>query len=49
MSAIMSDSLPTICADQLTKAVNLAAAGTLTALDGENDDEEHFKGESIIL
>ena len=44
VSVIMSDSLPTICADQLTKAVNLAAAGTLTALDEENEDEEQFKG-----
>ncbi|GFS15842.1 hypothetical protein ElyMa_006780800 [Elysia marginata] len=44
----MSDNLPIICADQLTKAVNLAAAGTLTALDGENDDEEDpLKGKTV--
>ncbi|GFN84638.1 hypothetical protein PoB_001114400 [Plakobranchus ocellatus] len=42
----MSDSLPTISADQLTKAVNLAAAGTLPPIDGEAEDEQP-KGETF--
>lgn len=35
----MSDALPTISADQLTKAVSLAAAGTLSALEAEAENE----------
>ncbi|CAG5134129.1 unnamed protein product, partial [Candidula unifasciata] len=39
----MSDSLPTISADQLTKAVCLAAAGTLSALETDGENEAVFE------
>lgn len=42
----MSDSLPTISADQLTKAVSLAAAGTLSALEADGETETVYEWQS---
>lgn len=45
----LSDSLPTINADQLTKAVSLAAGGALSDLDTDNpEDDWSNKGITLI-